>query len=436
MAPPFLPYLLGTARIDVTPPIGTHLAGYAARLDPSNGVYHSLSCSITVLTDPRVDNTLIIVSIEWLGFYENTDQVRGIIQKATGVPGDQVLLCGTHTHCGPPVRSSVDSKRHGGLDQAYLDKVFAGIGRAAARAMDSRQPASLRSAQGWCGFAHSRRRPDGKGGVEWMPTLDAPHDHTVPMLIFEDESGKPLHILFGYACHPTSAGPILEIGGDYVGFAMDRLQEEFGATASFLPGCAGDQKPYRTDPENPAFPQYPIEVIREFGHQLADAVTREIRYGQPQIVTGSLAISGRKLTLFSELQPREVYQTASETSEEAIRNWGKANLAVLDSGRSPDPRHSFEIQTIHFGEDLALVAMSGEMSVEYGLRLTRQYGRRFDRVWPVGYANHIIGYVPVARQYSEGGYEVNGSMKHLLWPGPLASDSEEQVFAAIEGLLG
>lgn len=435
MPPSSSPYLLGVTSFDVTPAVGTPLAGYAARLDPSTGVYHPLTCTVMALTDPAADHTLILVSIEWLGFYENTDRVRGIIQQATGVPGDQVLLCGTHTHCGPLVRPGTDSRRHGEVDLEYLERTFTAIGEAAEVAMAKRQPVRTRSWQGWCGFAYSRRKPDGKGGVIWMPNLDAPHDHTVPLMLFEDEAGKPVHLLFGYACHPTSGGAILEIGGDYVGFALERLKDDLGCSASFLLGCAGDQKPYRPDPEQPAFPAYPIETIREFGHQLADAVLREVNFGQASVVAGPLRVFGRKLTLHNEILSRETYQAALDSPEAHIRNWAATNLASLDAGTGPGTGLTFEVQIVRFGDDLVLVTMSGEMSVAYGLRLQRQFGRRFGCVWPTGYANEMVGYVPASRQYPEGGYEVIENMQYLLRPGPLSRDTEERIFEAIEGML-
>lgn len=436
MASSKLPYLLGVSSFDVTPPVGTHLAGYAGRLDPSTGVYHPLTCTLTALTDPAVDQTLILVSIEWLGFYENTDRVRGIVQDATGIPGDQVLLGGSHTHCGPLVRPGTDSRRHGEIDLDYLERSFKAIGQAAKLAMESRQPVRAFASTGWCGFAHSRRKPDGAGGVEWMPTLDAPHDHTVPLVLFKDASGKPAHLLFGYACHPTSAGAILEIGGDYVGFALDRVKVELGCTASFLLGCAGDQKPYLPDPGNPAFPAYPVEDIRRFGDQLAEAVIGAVGSDAARELTGSLQIGGRKLTLKTEPQPQVVYEDALDSPEAHIRSWARHNLDAINAGSAPETDLTFEIQTVRLGRDLALIAMAGEMSVEYGLRLQRVLGQRFGCVWAVGYANEIVGYVPSARQYPEGGYEVLENMQYLLRPGPLARESEERIFEAVEGLLG
>ena len=180
------PYLVGVAEVDVTPPLGSKLAGFASRTGGATGVYLPLRAITTAITERATDHTVIIVSLEWLGFYDNTDNVRAQIEALTGVTEANILLCGTHTHCGPPMREFVDGQCREGIDKPWLEKAFANIAATAKQAMETRQPMSLSSTIGWCGLARSRRRPDGKGGVTWNPTLDAPHDHTVPMLRFND----------------------------------------------------------------------------------------------------------------------------------------------------------------------------------------------------------------------------------------------------------
>jgi len=268
-----------------------------------------------------------------------------------------------------------------------------------------------------------------------MPNLDSPHDHTVPVVIFEDEKGAPIHVLFSYACHPTSSGPLLQVGGDYPGFAARKIEETFNCSAAFLLGCAGDQKPYIPDPDQPAFPMYPIEAIRGLGEQLAAGVANAIRFGTGVEVTGPLTALSRKVILRNEVMQRQVYESALQTGDPFEQRWAEHVLAVLDRDESPDCDLPFEIQTLQFGQDLLLVALSGEMSAEYGLRLVRQFSHRFCFVWPVAYANEIVGYVPVGRQYSEGGYEVLTNMQYLLKPGPLERDSEERIFEAVREML-
>ena len=64
------------------------------------------------------------------------------------------------------------------------------------------------------------------------------------------------------------------------------------------------------------------------------------------------------------------------------------------------------LQVWRFGTDLTLVALGGEVVVDYALRLRRDHPD--DHVWPVGYANDVFGYVPSRRILDEGGYEGGG----------------------------
>ena len=45
-----------------------------------------------------------------------------------------------------------------------------------------------------------------------------------------------------------------------------------------------------------------------------------------------------------------------------------------------------------FGRDLTLVALGGEVVVDYALRLAREYPGQ--RLWVAGYSNDVFGYVP------------------------------------------
>jgi hypothetical protein len=411
------------------------LSGFAARKETCNGVYLPLRGVVTVLTERATGVQTVIVSVEWLGFYSRTEPLRALISAATGVPRDHVVLCATHTHCGPAVRPHVEGDCFEPTDEQYLQRTLESLANAAAAALAKQEPVGLRFGTGWCGFAYSRRRPDGRGGVEWMPTLDAPHDHTVPALFFERADGTLKHVLFSYACHPTGGGPKLQAGGDYAGFAIVELEKALGCTAGFLLGCAGDQKPYRPDPAHPGFPAFSVEALHELGRQLAESVVHVLKFDRPARVSGSLRIRSRQVVLQSSVLPREQYEAMLSSDQPFFRRWANLNLAYLDRGETPPVDLEFELQTVEFGRSLVLVTMSAEMSAEYGLRLTKELGGEFKYVWPVGYANDLLGYVPAERQIPEGGYEVIGSQMFMGRPGPLMSGTEEKIFAAVREML-
>jgi neutral ceramidase len=81
-------------------------------------------------------------------------------------------------------------------------------------------------------------------------------------------------------------------------------------------------------------------------------------------------------------------------------------LEVLKRGDKP-PRHYRCPQAVwQFGQDLTLVALSGEVVVDYVPLLENALGP--NHLWIAAYCNDVFGYVPSARVLREGGYETRG----------------------------
>jgi len=59
-----------------------------------------------------------------------------------------------------------------------------------------------------------------------------------------------------------------------------------------------------------------------------------------------------------------------------------------------------------FGQDLTLVALSGEVVVDYVQIIEREIGPL--NLWISAYCNEVSGYLPSARVLREGGYETRG----------------------------
>jgi hypothetical protein len=163
---PNMPYQIGLAKIDITPPIGIYLAGYANRLEPSEGVYLPLTATAIAICDGQ--ESALIIGAEILGFYEHTDRVRKAIGEKTGLLPHQILLFGSHTHCGPVLRD-VDRERQGALDENYIDTLVAKIADCAQQAWNNREPSLLKFGTGTCNFASNRRMPDENGAMQMRP---------------------------------------------------------------------------------------------------------------------------------------------------------------------------------------------------------------------------------------------------------------------------
>jgi len=108
-------------------------------------------------------------------------------------------------------------------------------------------------------------------------------------------------------------------------------------------------------------------------------------------------------------------------------------LAILDrDGKLPD-HYPYPIEVWQFGKDLTLIALGGEVVVDYSLRFKRQYG--FDNVWVAGYSNDVFAYIPSRRVLLEGGYEGGGAMLVYGQPAPFTWAVEETIAEKVDDLV-
>ena len=131
-------------------------------------------------------------------------------------------------------------------------------------------------------------------------------------------------------------------------------------------------------------------------------------------------------------QDRAVFEREAKGSDRFCRRRAEAVLAALDAGS--DVWHvSVPVQTVALGKGPVIVALGGEVVVDYSLRLKREYPGTDLLV--AGYSNDVMCYIPSRRVLAEGGYEVVDSMIYYGKPGPFATSVEETLVGACRRLL-
>jgi len=410
---------VGIARTDITPAEAVWMAGYAARTRPAEGTVHPLWAKALVVEDRRGERA-VIVTTDLIGLVrEPADRIGARVRERTGIDRERIVFNSSHTHCGPVVLGCADIAHHMkaediALAAAYREKLEDKLVQLIADACQAMRPARLACGEGTATFAANRRNRSVK-----------PVDHAVPVLLVSDENNQPLAVLFGYACHNTTLGAFYQYNGDYAGFAQIELEAKHpGAAAMFMIGCGADANPQ---------PRGQLEHAEQHGKALAAAV-EQVLSGELSPVRGPLAVALERVDLPFVDPPAK---------DDLERRRGEGNVyqqrltelllkRIADQGEI-DRAYPYPVQVVRFGHDLALVALAGEVVVDYAIRLRKEF--ESERIWIAGYSNEVFAYVPSERVLAEGGYEGGDAMVYFGWHGPFQPGVEDRVVGLVKKLM-
>jgi hypothetical protein len=431
-AEPSAGWKAGAARVDTTPTAPVRMAGYASRSSPSQGVAHPLFAKALALADAR-GHRAVLVTCDIIAFRRAfTDRVADRVKAKHGLPREELVLFASHTHAGPsPVDVSDGPPRDGFQNNAEYtrdleDKLVALVGAA----LDGMEPATLSYGIGRAHFTLNRREPTPKG-IKLGKNPAGPTDESVPILRVQDGRGKPVAIVFGYACHNTTLRPdMMRIDPDFAGYAQDRIEADNpGALALFVTGCAGDADPH---------PFGTLEMARDHGEELGAAVKFVLDHPSWwTTLSGPLRTAYRETTLhFAGPTDRASYEKLLNDPNAGKKRHARHMIEAIDQGkpiRADYPHYS--VQALALGDQLTMLALSGEVVVDYAIRLQHELGGEGRALWVAAYANDVIGYIPSVRVLKEGGYEGVESFYGSTWPAPFAEDVESIVVKAAHDVV-
>ncbi len=418
----------GVAREDITPPVPFWLSGYAARTNPAATVRTRLWAKALALQD-NSGARAVLVTTDLIGLPADISEAAAArLTHRYRLPRAALVFNSSHTHAGPAIWPNLrvmfdfppaEQERV----RRYADTLTERLVRVAGRALDRLAPAELAFGQGAAGFAVNRREVTSQG-IRLGVNPEGPVDHTVPVLRVSGPGGRLRAVLFGYACHNTTlGGDFYAVDGDYAGAAQRRLEDTHpGATALFLMLCGGDQNPH---------PRGRVEHVEQYGQELAAAVTRTIE-GPMAAVRPPLCCAHQLVTLEFAPHTRETFEAELREDHVFRRRRARLMLEAYDRGR-PVRHLSYPVQAIALGSSFTLLALGGEVVIDYARRVAREFPR--PGLVVAGYCNDVACYIPSRRLLEEGGYEAVDSMIYYGQPGPFAPDVEERIFSAIRDVL-
>jgi hypothetical protein len=374
-------------KIDITPPVGLPLAGYdcvTPRL--AIGTHRPLWARCTVLWDNGAPN--VIVTLDVLAIGRTFNQSVRTLVEALGVAKSDFVMTATHTHNGPVLTEPIDPyilynvAPPGPSIQAYTDTLKTTIVTLVTTALAAPRTDCLldyRVLQSTFSF--------NREGLSYV-------ERDVSVLVARSLTGTPVAVLFGYGCHPVSAGIQTLYDPDYPGEAAAKIEDLSGCFAQFLTGPAGDQDPTGARDW----------VTRDtLGSNLGQAVVTGMgTVGRP--VTGPILSAYREVTL-----PLDI--TVNDANMAVVRSMftTRMNNAGLGSyvGRHAQrmiaqiDAHSFattvplplQVWKLAGTPLLRMLFSGGELVSGYAVYLRGLYGAA-NGIWVSAYANEVPGYIP------------------------------------------
>lgn len=413
------PVPVGVAKIDITPEHPVRMYGYSRRVTESEGVAGPLKASALAIGDHQEPGPVVLLTVDNGSTPCNLrDEVFRRVTQECKIRPERFVLANSHNHSGPNLKGM---KAMEGNEREHMEKYAKQLTdklvEVVLQALAAREPGHLAWTQGQVGFAINRRVLEDGKWTGFGEAPDAPVDHSLPVLRVTDIEGNVRAVVVNYSCHNTTLdGKFMQIHGDWAGCAQEMIETAHpGVTSLITIGCGADSNPS---------PRGTVELCEQHGRELADEVTRLLKEGDWEPLSGKIAAEMTVLEI-PYLDPPE----GEATPVELTPSGGAPVAEDLES-------ETFQINTWTFGDKLAMVFLSDEVVVDYALRLKSELGA--DRLWISAYSNEVSRYIVTERLIQEGGYEVRNSLSTRLTygaPEKLAPSMEDRIVGAVKRML-
>ncbi len=442
--------IAGAGRTDITPPIGIAHAGWgAATHQRAEGVDMPFYATALYMTDGELE--LAIVDLD-IGILTNSDDaaIRAMVESTAGISANNLRLSATHTHSGPVNRQSwLDEGME--LVGPYWDSLPERVATAINAARHSAQPAHVGIGKG-CSTINVNRRPALDNGIlftgrNWEGVVD----QEVGVVAVNRTDGKPIATILNFACHPTILGPANKLlSPDYPGYARKVVEQYGGGTCLFLQGAAGNCGPthgfigevavakwlgerlgleaakVRLEIDPIPRKERLLEVIQS-GADLGmyDDVPVEEPDDTLRIINTHAKLPVGDFPPVTEAQKEfdavvETLKNTRKTGSEseiklAVSNAKRAGFVLSNAIRTAEGPMEMPVQAMRIGP-AALIAIPVEAFCEIGIQVKSNSPAA--QTLFSGYTNGYMGYMPMAENFEEGGYEVTTT--------PMAAGSAEE----------
>ena len=413
----------GFARIDITPPLGTYMAGYFHERQ-ANGILDPLLASCIAFRD-EAGSTALVFSIDNLMLKQIiADPLRAAVADMTGLPQEAIFLACTHIHPGP-----IMAPGQGKFNPVYNEWLGKTLGTAGCEAMADLAPAELLGTEGKAeGIAFVRRFRMKDGSIKTNPGALNPDvkepigtpDETLRLVRILREGKDEIDIV-NFQVHPDVIGGE-KWTADYPGFVRRTLEGALpGVRVVYLNGAQGDTNHIdisldRHAPEREYFPAGGYGRARYMGQVIAGGVLKVWMKALPIEGPDRVRYAVRDLDApanmptAEEIPEAEMVVRLHEAGQDDQIPKGSISVPVAYRKtrlwKGGDPMLHLHMSAVAAGP-VAFAGFPGEPFTDIG-RGTRS-ASPFAVTMACCCVNGAEGYLPMYTAFAEGGYEATYS---------------------------
>jgi neutral ceramidase len=383
---------VGVAMVDITPPLGMPMRGYASRKELSNGIWDPLYAKSIVFDDGNKRVSFVVLDLIGPPPKEVRERLRQKAKKELQI--STILFLAIHTHAGPALKPDLPSK-----ENPWLPTLEKNIYKVIKTAVTSKSPATLEIGYGSADISYDRRVVKSDGTVEMLwrnpdRKKNTPVDQTVGVVGFKAMNGKWIAILVHHACHPVIfEGSNLKYSAEFPGFMRKYVEQNLGGTCLYLQGACGEINPYDRPRESN---RDTYSKVKQTGIVLGKEVVRIAKSMKP--------VKEGKLTLNTNCHVMELKYRYD------LRNEQVKNFYIKQRGekyyeellRSRPSVIKAEIPIVLLGKEIAWVGFPGEFFDDFQIALRNR--SPIPNTFFLGYCNDVFSYFPTIQAASEGGY--------------------------------
>jgi len=390
-------FYAGVSEVDITPPVGTLLAG-GIKPRISRGIEDPLYVKSIVIETEKGDKFAYVVLDLVSLLREDGDKCVKLASEKTGIPEENIVWATTHTHTGPYTKPSFGEDENV-INREWLNLLPEKFALSVEKAYLSKKKARMKHIQAFCNSVSHNRRiilKDGRVINTWnqeninVQTLgsEGPIDPEIGILFFETIEGEPICLMFHFSLH-TNANFSSYFSSDYPGVVYSKMKEKFGSNfiTLFIPGAFGNINPTRTH--------------KEIGEILSEIMIKKIE--KQNIYTDKLKINSIKKEItvpFKNFIKDQTERIEKSGWPEWVWDYFKKEVEIIKKIGEKEAKTI--IQAWRIG-NISFVSFPGELFVEWGIKIKKE--SPFSWTYPVELGGDYLGYLITKKAWETGGYE-------------------------------